>query len=83
MAFGLSAHYPSPNSQGRNLTVDIVLLTGNQDNIYREVPSLTVRGGIVGRQAKCQFAMGGFAIIGGTEEKPPSIYVANQGKLAE
>ena len=27
--------------------------------------------------------MGGFAIIGGPEEKPPSIYVANQGKLAE
>ena len=26
MAFGLSAHYPSPNSQGRNLTVDIVLI---------------------------------------------------------
>ena len=64
-------------------TIQYFQLTGNQDNIYREVPSLTVRAGIVGRQAKCHFAMGGFAIIGGPEEKPPSIYVANQGKLAE
>ena len=63
-------------------TVEYFGLTGSAENIYSPAQSLTVRAGVVGRGCKCQY-LDSFAILGGPQFEPPSIYLINQGSYRE
>ena len=63
-------------------TIEYFGLTGNPNQIYAPVQSLTVRAGIVGLGCKSQY-LDSFAIIGGPEFEAPSIYLIGQGTYRE
>ena len=63
-------------------TVEYFGLTGSAESIYSPAQSLTVRAGIVGRGCKCQY-LDSFAIIGGPQFEPPSVFLINQGSYQE
>ena len=63
-------------------TVEYFGLTGSAENIYSPAQSLTVRAGIIGRGCKTQY-LDSFAILGGPQFEPPSIYLINQGSYQE
>jgi len=63
-------------------TVEYFGLTGSSENIYSPVQSLTVRAGIIGRGCKCQY-LDSFAILGGPQFEPPSVYIIANGSYRE
>ena len=63
-------------------TVEYFGLTGSAESIYSPAQSLTVRAGIIGRGCKCQF-LDSFAILGGPQFEPPSVYIINNGSYQE
>ena len=63
-------------------TVEYFGLTGSAENIYSPAQSLTVRAGILGRGCKTQY-LDAFAILGGPQFEPPSIYLIQQGSYVE
>ena len=63
-------------------TVEYFGLTGSAESIYSPAQSLTVRAGIIGRGCKCQY-LDSFAIVGGPQFEPPSVFLINQGSYQE
>ena len=63
-------------------TTEFFRATGSVEPIYRPDRSLTVQAGIVGVGAKCDF-YDNFAIVGGPENKPTSVYLIGQGQYTE
>lgn len=66
---------------GRN-TTEFFRATGVTEPIYRPDRSLTVQAGIVGVGAKAEF-FDNFAIVGGPENEPVSVYLIGQGQYTE
>lgn len=66
---------------GRN-TTEFFRATGVPEPIYRPDRSLTVQAGIVGVGAKAEF-FDNFAIVGGPENEPASVYLIGQGQYTE
>lgn len=63
-------------------TTEFFTATGSVEPIYRPNRSLTIQAGIVGAGAKCKF-QDNFAIVGGPEEEPASVFVIQQGTYTE
>lgn len=63
-------------------TTEFFRATGVTEPIYRPERSLTVQAGIVGVGAKCHF-FDNFAIVGGPENEPTSVYLIGQGQYTE
>lgn len=63
-------------------TVEYFALTGSEQTIYQPVQSLTVRAGIVGLGCKTHY-LDSFAILGGPQQEPPSVFLINQGSYQE
>ena len=63
-------------------TIEYFGLTGNPQQIYAPVQSLTVRAGIVGLGCKTHY-LDSFAILGGPDFESPSVYLIGQGSYQE
>lgn len=63
-------------------TTEFFRATGTPEPIYRPDRSLTVQAGIVGVGAKCDY-LDNFAIVGGPENEPVSVYLIGQGTYTE
>jgi len=66
---------------GRHIT-EYFNLTGQTEPVYVNVQSLTVRCGVVGTGAKCEY-LDSFAIVGSPELENNSVYLINQGQYVE
>lgn len=66
---------------GRHIT-EYFNLTGTTEPVYVNVQSLTVRCGIVGTGAKCEF-LDSFCIVGSPDLESNSVYLINQGQYTE
>lgn len=63
-------------------TTEFFRATGVPEPIYRPDRSLTVQAGIVGVGAKAEY-YDNFAIVGGPENEPVSVYLIGQGQYTE
>ena len=63
-------------------TTEFFRATGVTEPIYRPDNSLTVQAGIVGVGAKAEY-YDNFAIVGGPENEPASVYLIGQGQYTE